>query len=92
MLLPVVASADSITVFTDGRVQLSKDEIRELGFEAKFSYELPRDQENLLIVTVPKTIDGRKFVDVRARLFSKNLRITTFEASTTKNEAGDNSR
>jgi hypothetical protein len=90
MLLPVVASADSITVFTDGRVQLSKDEIRELGIEAKFSYELPRGQENLLIVTVPKKIDGREFVDVRARLFSKNLSITSFEVSTSKNEAGDN--
>ena len=90
MLLPVVASADSITVFTDGRVQLSEDEIRELGFEAKFSYELPRDQENLLIVTVPQKINGRDFVNVQARLFSKNLSMTTFEASTSKNEAGDN--
>ncbi len=90
MLLPVVASADSITIFTDGRVQLSENEIRELGFEARFSYELPRDQDHLLIVTIPKKIDGREFVDVRVRLFSKNSSMTTFEASTSKNEAGDN--
>jgi len=89
MLLPVVASADSITVFTDGRVQLSENEIRELGFEARFSTELPRDQDHLLIVTVPKKIDGREFVDVRVRLFSKNSSMTTSEASTSKNEAGD---
>ena len=90
MLLSVVASADSITIFTDGRVQLSENEIRELGFEARFSYELPRDQDHLLIVTIPKKIDGREFVDVRVRLFSKNSSMTTFEASTSKNEAGDN--
>ena len=89
MLLPVVASADSITIFKNGWVPLSDDEIRELGFEAKFSHELPGDQENLLIVTLPKTIDGREFVDVRTRLFSKNSGITTFAASTSKNEAGD---
>ena len=84
-----VGYGDSVTLYQPDEIALSSKEAKRMGFKPSISKGLAVDAEVSMIVEFPKEIDGVPINSVVARLFHKELSISTHSNSVGTSEDGN---
>ncbi len=88
LLVAQVGHSDSITLYEPSEIALSSKEAKKLGFKPSISKGLAADAEVSMVVELPNEIDGVPIRNVVARLFHKELSISTHSVLVGEGEGG----